>query len=413
VRVSLALLWELATIGATAGCSASSSAGHAGAAGDADTGSPLFTVAQHVAAGTDVYRCAYVVASAVDTFLVGASHVATPGTHHVLVFRTDLSSIPVGGDAPADCYAGPSSPMRHMRGEVYGSQARTGSFAFPASVGLPLRGGEVLLVQVHFLDAGAKDIDASVDLVLATSPQGISTSAGVFFFDDPFIDLAPGALGRASMRCLVPSDITIVSASSHDHARAQTVAAFLDPPAGAPATRPFYSALDAANPLPLQASIPVAAGSRVRFACSYQNVGGTAEVLQGLDIQATEMCVLSGAYYPVMNTRAELCALAPDDFGTGAATCTQTLACVNACPAGTAPPADLGLSTTPNVDPCWQRCVVASCGDASAPLLSLERCAQTRCITECAAPSSNPCAACQAAQCPVESSACASDTCGG
>jgi hypothetical protein len=388
-------------------------AASADAAATPDAGPPPFTIAQHVAAGTDLYRCAYVAPSATDTFLVAASHVATPGTHHVLVFRTDLPSIPDGGSAPLDCYAGPSSPMRHMRGQVYGSQVRTGSFAFPAGVGLPLRGGEVLLVQVHFLDANANDIDARVDLVLTTTSQGVSTSAGVFFFDDPFIDILPGAFSRASMRCLVPNDVTIVSASAHDHARGQTVSAFLDPPGGPPATTPFYSALDAANPLPLQASIPVAAGSRVRFTCAYQNVNGTSEILQGLDVQADEMCAFSGTYFPVMDARAESCALAPDSFGTGTAPCAQTLACVGACPAGTAPPADLGLSSAPQVDPCWQRCIVASCADASALLLALERCAQAHCAMECAAPASPVCAACQTAQCARESSACASYPCGG
>jgi Copper type II ascorbate-dependent monooxygenase, C-terminal domain len=411
----LALLLELVAAFAAVGCSSSAPtrAGSAGAAMDANTAPPPFVFAQHVAAGTDVYSCAYLVPSSTDVFLVGASHVATAGTHHVLVFRTDLTSIPDGGGAPVDCYAGPSSPMRHMRGEVYGSQVRTASFGFPSGVGLPLHGGEVLLVQVHFLNAGASDIDASVRLALTTTTEGIATRAGVFFFDDPFIDIPAGALSQATMRCLVPNDVTIVSASSHDHARAQSVAAFLDPPGGAPATLPFYSALDAANPLPLQATVPVPAGTRVRFTCKYQNVSGTGEILQGLDYQADEMCVLSGAYFPAVDAQAESCALAPDDFGTGQGTCSQALACVNACPAGSGPPADLGLSSTPDVDPCWQRCVVASCGDASALLFALERCANKNCSTECAAPASDACAACQTAQCPAQSSACAGDACGG
>jgi hypothetical protein len=415
VRVSLAVLSGFAAVCAAGGCSSAPSpaaTASADAAIDSNAGAKSFTIAQHVTAGTDSYHCSYAVASATDTFLVGASHAATAGTHHVLVFRTDLTSLPTGA-GNLDCFAGPSSPMRHMRGEVYGSQARTGSFAFPAGVGLPLRGGEVLLVQVHFLDAGAKDIEASVDLTLTTTPHGVFTSAGVFFFDDPFIDIPAGALARATMRCPVPNDVTIVSASSHDHVRARSFAAFLDPPMGAPATLPFYSALDAANPLPLQATIPVAAGSHIRFVCTYQNAGGYQEVLQGLDVQASEMCVFSAAYYPAIDTQTESCAVSPDNFGTGTAACAQTLACVNACPPGTAPPADLGLSTAPNVDACWQRCVVASCPDASALLLALERCTQNHCATECAAPSSGACGACQVAQCPVESSACSTDACAG
>ncbi len=375
--------------------------------------SPSLTIVQHVAAGSDRYVCSYLVPSAIDTFLVSASHVATSGTHHVLVFRTDLPSIPNGMAGPTECFSGSTDLMAHMRGEVYGSQARSGSFAFPAGVGLPLRAGEVLLVQVHLLDAGAQDLDARIDLALTTTTDGISTAAGIFFFDDPFIDIAPGASSRASMRCLVPNDVTFVSVTSFTHARAQIVSAFLDPPTGPPAPRPFYASLDAASPLPIQSVIPIAAGSRVRFTCAYQNLQGTGEVVQGFDDQVNELCVLSGAYYPAMGSGAESCALSPDEFGTGTASCAKTLSCVNACPPGTVPPDDFGLSTNPQVDPCWQRCVVGSCGGTSALLFGLERCSQARCSADCAAPSSAACAACQVAQCPMESNACATDACGG
>ncbi len=403
-------------MGAAAGCGSSPGPASMTSAEGAMTpaaASPSFAVAQHVAAGTDFYACSYWAPSATDTFLVGASHVATSGAHHVHVFRTDLSSLPDGAGAPGDCFAGPTSPMAHMRGEVYGSQARTGSFAFPAGVGLPLRGGEVLLVQVHFLDAGAQSLDARVDVALTTARQGVDVSAGVFFFDDPFIAIPPGASSHASMRCLVPNDVTFASVSSYNHTRAQSVTAFLDPPSGALAVRPFYASLDAANPLSIQSSLPIAAGSRVRFTCAYQNLQGTSEVLQGLDYQADELCILSGTYYPASSSPMESCALAPDDFGTGTATCAQTLACVNACPPGTAPPADLGLSTAPHVDPCWQRCVVASCRSTSALLFALERCSLAHCVTACGAAASAECAACQMAQCATAWNGCAADVCGG
>jgi hypothetical protein len=395
-----------AALAAACGCSSSS--------GSSPAPAPSFAVVELLAPGSDVYQCTYVVPSATAAFVTGVAHVATPGLHHVLVFRTDLSAMPVGDGAPMDCFAGPSSPMVHMRGEVYGSQASFGSLEFPAGVGLPIAAGEVLLVQVHFQNATANDIDANVSLTFTTTASGISTNAGVFFFDDPFVDVPPGALAAASMRCLVPNDVTLVTAASHDHARAQSVAAFIDPPTGPPASLPFYSALDAANPLPLQASVPVAAGSRLRFDCKYQNVNGTQEYLQGLDEVNDEMCVLSGAYYPALPREVESCALDPDEFGTGTANCAATWSCVSACAAGSAPPADLGLSSAPDVDPCWQRCVVASCPATSAPLFALERCVQSSCAADCASPAADACAACQAAACPSESTACASDpSCGG
>jgi hypothetical protein len=379
----------------------------------ADSDPPALVFAEHVVAGADEYRCSYLAPATTDTFLVGVSHVATTGAHHVFVFRTDLASIPAGGGGPVDCHTDASTPMQHMRGEVYGSQARTGAFAFPSGVGLPLRAGEVLLVEIHWANAQGQDVDATVDLRLSLSATGVTTAAGTYFFDDPFVDVPAGASGAASMRCPIPSDITLLSESSHDHARATEVGAFLDPPDAAPATAPFYTGLTAYSPLPVQDRVPVGAGSHIRFGCSYQNVAGAEEVLQGFDFQADEMCLLTGTYYPALDSSFESCARSPDEFGTGNVPCAATLACVSACPPGTAPPADLGLPSVPRIDPCWQRCVVASCTDASARLFELEACARSNCAADCAAPSSAACGACQAAQCPAEARACASDACGG
>jgi len=270
-----------------------------------------------------------------------------------------------------------------------------------------------LLLQVHFVNASAQDIDARADVTFSTVTQGISTQAGVFFYEDPFIDIPAGAAGQASMRCIVPNDITILSVSSYGHARLQNLSAYIDAPSNPPAARPFFTSLGAANPLPIQASIPISAGSHVRVACAYQNEQGASDIFEGLDYRGDEMCVLSGTYYPVMSVAAESCALTPDEFGTGTSTCSQALACAVACPSATTPPADFGLLGTPQVDPCWQKCVAASCSATSALLFALERCSQANCSTACAAPASADCTTCQAAMCPSETSGCASDICGG
>jgi hypothetical protein len=410
VRVFLAVLRGVGAVAAAAGCSSPPSRA---LLADAAPAPGTFVVARTIAAGSDAYECRYVVPSGVDAFLSGVSHEATAGTHHLLVFETDLDAMPDGGGDLVDCYAGAANPMSHARGEVYGSQARAGSFAFPAGVALPVRGGAPLLVQIHLSDAGASDLDVTVTLALTTTSEAPSTRAGVLHFDDPFIDIPAGAAGRASMRCLVPADVTLLSAATEDHARAQSVSAFVDPPNGPPSPTPFYAGLDAANPLPLQAEVAVPAGSHLRFTCAYENVTGTSEVLQGFDFESSEMCAFSGAYYPALQGDAESCALAPDGFGTGAASCAQTLACVGQCAPGSAPPPDLGLGGTPDVDPCWQRCVVGSCASASAPLFALERCAAANCALECQTAADPDCAACQAAHCPMESAACANDACGG
>src|SRR5215831_12999309 len=147
-------------------------------------GSVVFTMGAHVPTGADTYGCKYVTMPPGAAFFVGASHTYTPGNHHLLVFRTDLDAAP--SDAERDCFA-PDDAMPHARAQVYGAQARTGTFALPPGVGLPLRAGEVLLMQAHYLNATASDVDASISLTITTANDGITQRAASFFFDDPFI----------------------------------------------------------------------------------------------------------------------------------------------------------------------------------------------------------------------------------
>src|SRR5262249_17915009 len=105
------------------------------------------------------------------------------------------------------------------------------------------------------------------------------------------------------------------------------------------------------------------------------------------------------------------CRSAPDMFGTGTATCGATRVCVDACGVAASPPPDLGLGRAVPVDPCWQKCVVASCADASALLLALRACIAAKCTGACAAGPSAACTSCVQASCAKEASACDADTC--
>jgi hypothetical protein len=394
----------------------------AGAAGDGagadapdDGDAPLaVTMAATVAPGSDVYRCKYVamppVAAGATAFFVGATHAYGAGAHHVLVFRTDLTAVPPGQDAERDC-ATPDDVMPHARAQIYGAQAKTGAFAMPDGVGLPLAAGEVLLVQVHYLNATASALDAQVSLSLRTRLAGITQRAGAFFFADPFVDVGPAQQGRAAMRCAIPHDATLLAVSGYAHARAIDFSAFVDPAAGPKATSPFYRAPGSANPLPLQGNVPVAAGNAVRFACTFDNTRGTTEVLGGPRSDADEACVLSGLYVPELGADVDACRTAPGGFGTGAATCAQARTCTGACPVGSAPPADLGLGSGAAADPCWQRCVVASCSDASQLLFAERACLAASCASACAAGPSAACTACAQASCAKEVSACDADAC--
>jgi hypothetical protein len=376
----------------------------------------VFSMQSHVLAGTEAHTCQFVAAPThADGYVVAASHVYTPGSHHMLLFRTDLTSIPPGGDQPQDCYATASGgPMSHVRGIIYGAQSPTGHMTYPAGVGLPLAAGEILLMQTHYLDASSQALDARVDLTLEVSDgTGITAHAGALFFYDPFIDVPPASsTARASMRCLIPSAVTLLTAASHYHARGDDYAAYVDAPDGTAAAAPFYTSRSWDDPTPLGSPVAVGAGSRIRFSCGYQNTDATKEYFQGQSAADDEMCTFFAIYYPEMGQDENFCLAAgqADMLGTGKATCYQTLTCLQTCAKNGAPPIALSPGHT-DVDPCNQKCMVGSCPTASAKLDALNECVQAMCAAACADATSSACQQCALSSCGDVTNACFNDVC--
>ena len=402
----LALAVGVAAVGCSAAPGAASPAPEV-----ASSPSVTFTTSAHVAAGAAATLCQFVVMPDEPVFVTSFTHSSSNGVHHVYLFRTDLTEVPQGGDAPVDCDDAALAPMEHARANVYATESPSGSFDLPAGVGLPTKPGEVFLLQAHYLDAGTADVDASAAITLQYTATDPGTHAGAFFFYDPFIHIAAGQVGHASMRCSIPSDVTVLTTVGSAREHAIGFEAFADPATGT-APEPYYHAPGSADPLPLAASLPFAAGTHLRFTCTYDNTEGTQEFLQGTSATASEQCILSGLYYPDRGDDFAVCSAGPDAFGTGAATCSATRSCVDACPASAAPPVNLGLGGMPAIDACWQRCIAASCPKASGTLLSLRACTQNECQQECSGdPGASACTACVASRCASESAACDAGAC--
>jgi hypothetical protein len=278
----------------------------------------------------------------------------------------------------------------------------------PDGVGLPYKAGGVLLFQSHYQNPGATDISAEVDVHLSTKADGIVNRAGVLFFYDPFIHVPAGGSARASMRCKIRQDITLIGAGSHFHKRGVDYAAYVDPPSGAEAATPFYTSTNWDHPATLSATMTIAAGSRLRFGCGYDNAGGTAEYFQGQSAEDNEMCMFIGTYYPDMGQADDFC-VGADDFGTGTKACADASACIEACPASAYPKGSLE-DTSGAMDPCWQKCFVDSCPSASAPLIAQLQCVGNHCRTECTSDAS-ACETCAVTNCAAQVGACQSHTC--
>jgi Copper type II ascorbate-dependent monooxygenase, C-terminal domain len=407
------LFVALSIVFAFAACSTkSTSTTDAPDAAAPNAGTPItFTMASTVPAGSETHKCQFLTAPpGSPTYVVAGEHAYTPGSHHMLLFRTDLTQIPAGQEGVQDCYESATSFMSHVRGLLYGAQTPTGQLVYPPGVALPLVAGEVFLMQTHYLNAGTTDLDANAHVTLTvTDGSDVTQRAGILFYYDPFIDVPPGVNGaRASTRCLVPNDVTLLTASSHFHKRGVDYAAYVDPPSGPLASTPFYTSKDWDHPTSLAAPLAIPAGSRIRYGCTYDNAAGTKEYFQGQSAENDEMCMFIATYYPAMTLFDELCTHDRDMIGTGAAPCGASLACIRACPSGAVP---TGGGLTFDADPCLQKCMVASCPAASGKLLALSACTKANCANECATPGSSACTACAQAKCLTEAAACQTDTC--
>ncbi|HEX8790550.1 MAG TPA: hypothetical protein VF765_06330 [Polyangiaceae bacterium] len=397
-----------------AGCSSSSSSSSStsgdGGANAANLTTASFDMNVSVGAGQELFKCQFVTLPDVQAFMVSGQHQYTPGSHHLLLYTTDLTSIPAGGDQVQDCYEGTGSTniMSHARGVLYAGQVPNGSETLPQGVGISTSPKQVLLFQVHYINATAAALDAKVHVQLSLDTgDDIITKAGIFFFYDPFIDVPAGATAKATMRCLIPDQVTLVYASSHYHARGVGYGAYLDPSATEMAPKPFYTSNSWSSPPNQQMSMTLPAGSHLRFECDYDNSSGTAEYFQGQSALTNEMCMFIGTYYPEMTQIADYCLSGPDMFGTGSVSCGDTLTCLEACGSIT-----FGRLGGGGVSECEQKCIVQSCPSASAPLVPVVECVRSSCSTECGTGATGSgCSTCLQAKCASQAQSCMAHAC--
>ena len=334
--------------------------------------------------------------------------------HHWALYRT-TANLPanVSFDQPFDCFQPGGMAYAAPASLVLGGGAQ-GDLTFPEGTGFGFAPGEVVIFQAHTLNTTAAPLVAKIDVGVHTAdPATVTNRLALIQFYDPYIVVPAHTEARAAMRCRVPSDITVVQATTHQHTRGIGVQVFLDPAAGAPATTPLVASTDWQHPNTVAGPLQLPAGAHVRTHCNY--LGDDHDVIQGQDKTDNEMCMFVGYYYPALPPDAaplfENCVQdsvpqgVGDQYGTGAMTCSQALTCIQGCPAGDAPNPHDGRI---DVGKCWQGCLVGSCATAAEPLNQLGACVQDKCAAAC---SGGDCASCVVASCANEYGACQSSTC--
>lgn len=390
--MKLGWLGLCALLASLAACSSSS----APAAGQPDgaTTPPdgvTFTLDTTVAAGGEVLRCKFVTmpADRGEIDVPKMAHHYTEGSHHFLVYRTDLDQMPAGGDVLTDCSETGSDPwMSHVRGVVYAAQAPDGEFDFPAGVAAKFKPGEVLLVQTHYLNTTTSDLAAHLSVSFDfADPATITDEAGVLFFYNPAIYVPGNAAAHASLTCPLPKDVNLVFAASHMHKRGIDYVATTDDVAHTSAG-PLYTTKDWSEPVPrvFTGAPPfrLAAGSHISYTCNYQNPDPTS-VVSGQSAETNEMCMFIAMYWPRADYNMENCIDGRTDSA-GTATAPETLTCLALCPKG-----DVDCTGG-----CWQN----ACPSAPMQLRNIVDCIKG-CASSCMSGlSSDPCTTCMNQACP-------------
>ncbi len=396
-------------------CSSSSAPSPAGPVTDAgvETGTESFkhdvvlSMSLTVPPGKELHQCQFVqLPKGADLDVVRIAHQYTPGSHHFILYDTDLTSIPSDFTGQYDCTLGDEPVMTHTRGILYAGQSPKGENAFPAGVGLTMRGGGVVMFQTHYINPSRNDLAAKVDLGLdLAAPGTITQKAGFLIFYTPFIDLPAHGKATAGIRCNVPKDITLLNGITHYHQRGTGMNVFIDPSKAAPTSAPFYATNDWEHPPDYKGGATIKAGSVVRLGCAYDNSAGSEEIFQGPNAETSEMCVFGALYYPKAADDYFATCEVPSIVGTGSKACLDVASCVQACPPGEAPQRTWSGA---KVGPCWERCVATGCDGAVDALLPLVFCIQKQCAAECAA---GKCTDCATSKCASQFGDCAGQTC--
>jgi len=261
--------------------------------------------------GAELHRCVYAQFPS-DRGEIAVQRVEshyTPGSHHLLAYRSELTAIPEGKEGLLDCYE--SGASAQQRGSYYEAQQPEEKRELPAGVAHIFQPGEVLVLEAHYINATEKDITAHVEMITHTTNRAdIKQEAGTLFYNNVNIMVPPHSTAHTEMSCTLPQDIQLALLWSHMHARGVKFVAETDDPEAAKVLGTLYEEKEWAEPrprvYPSDPPVVLHAGTRIRFACDFQN--DTDKTFRfGQSAEANEMCILHGMYWPRMPRAAEQC----------------------------------------------------------------------------------------------------------
>ena len=380
------------------------------------------TMTSTLEAGLETERCMFYRVPAEGLYVNRQEVRYTPGSHHVLLYKTPYTEIPtttikgntVDTQGVFDCGENGATGDWEILGTAGGAQDANGPpgiDGLPSDTALKLDGNSVLLVNAHYLNAGDNPLDAEIYINLHTVPAAqVTREAGIFFLYDPFISMPGGSTSVAREVCPLSTSVTLVNAQSHMHSRGYGYEAHLLDANGAEVQEIFTTtSWQAVVAKQMDPPVELSAGQMIDFHCKYRN--NEAQTISQGRTTRDEMCMFVGLYYP-KDTKTELCSMTNDSsgrylganwIGNGVATGAQTAGCLQAATGASAVRGD------------FDACVVNACPAISAETSSAARCLASRglgqCATQCGGTDMAACSACVGQTCTPAMTALAAAVC--
>jgi hypothetical protein len=231
-----------------------------------------------------------------DTDIVNMSSELTEGGHHLVFYKsnaTEESSAPV-----------PCNSFRGFFGGIvplYIAQKAHSELKFPPGVAYSISAGQMVRIELHFLNTTKKPLDVTGSVRLQEAKSGtVVDYANLLFYGT--LDIRIPALSKATVGPLFhrfAATPRIFGLTGHQHHRGTGVRIALASSATDPGTS-LYDNPDWADP-PLTIFDPplvTTPGQGLRYSCTYDNPTNQAVSFgEGFN---QEMCFLWAYYYPDM-----------------------------------------------------------------------------------------------------------------
>ena len=255
---------------------------------------PSFTVAP----GDEVSPCYYTsVPEEAASAVVRIESAMTPGSHHLVLFRTDEALAPDGTFGDCDALLAFSSPQ-DMPQWIYAAQEDVQTFETPDGVGIPLPPGSHVAFSLHYVNASTEPLDVDLHLELFYAKDSV-TSAGSFVSYAPDISVLPQAEGFVSGHCELPHDANVFMLTTHSHQF--TTSARIDRWAGGVNLERLLLTEDWEHPTVETYSggdyVTLGADEELAYTCRFQNTLDET-LIDGESAVNEEMCMAIGWYFP-------------------------------------------------------------------------------------------------------------------